>query len=85
MNLFPPVTPHIAVSPEKIMHDPLFTLPVLGDFYLINTLVAMLIVDLTLVVMALIARRAMSGGNLVPGGFASALEALLEAIYNLTE
>lgn len=85
VNLFPPVTPHIAVSPEKIMHDPLFTLPVLGNFYLINTLVAMLLVDLVLVVMALSARRAMSGGSLVPGGFASAIEALLEAIYNLTE
>jgi F-type H+-transporting ATPase subunit a len=85
VNMFPPVTPHIAVAPEKIMHDPLFTLPGLGDFYLNNTLVAMLIVDLVLVALALIARGAMRGGSLIPGGFASAIEALLEAIYNLTE
>jgi F-type H+-transporting ATPase subunit a len=85
VNMFPPVTPHIAVAPEKIMHDPLFTLPGLGDFYLNNTLVAMLIVDLVLVAIALIARGAMRGGSLIPGGFASAIEALLEAIYNLTE
>jgi len=85
VNLFPPVAPHIAVAPEHIMHDPLFTLPGLGDLYLNNTLVAMLIVDLALIAIALIVRRAIAGGSLVPGGFASAVEALLEAIYNLTE
>jgi F-type H+-transporting ATPase subunit a len=67
------------------MHDPLFTSPVLGDFYLINTLTSMLIVDLILIAIAFIVYRAMKSGSLVPGGFSSAIEALLEAIYNLTE
>jgi F-type H+-transporting ATPase subunit a len=85
VNLFKPVAPHVAVAPEKIMHDPLFTLPLLGDFYLINTLTSMLIVDLILIAIAFIVYRAIKSGSLVPGGFSSAIEALLEAIYNLTE
>jgi F-type H+-transporting ATPase subunit a len=85
VNLFKPVAPHVAVAPEKIMHDPLFTSAVLGDFYLINTLTSMLIVDLILIAIAFIVYRAIKSGSLVPGGFSSAIEALLEAIYNLTE
>jgi F-type H+-transporting ATPase subunit a len=85
VNLYPPVAPHVAVAPELIIHDPLFTLPVLGDFYLINTLTSMLIVDIVLILIAFSVYRAVKSGSLVPGGFASAIEALLEAIYNLTE
>jgi F-type H+-transporting ATPase subunit a len=81
-----PVAPHVAVAPEKILHDPLFTMPFgWGNFYLINTFTAMLIVDLVVILMALSFKRATDGGSLVPGGIASAIEALLEAIYNLTE
>jgi F-type H+-transporting ATPase subunit a len=80
VNLYPPVTPHIQVAPEHVLHDPLF-----GDFYLNNTMIAMVIVDIILIAIAFIVNRAIKSGSLVPGGFASAVEALLEAIYNLTE
>jgi F-type H+-transporting ATPase subunit a len=85
VNLYYPVAPHVAVAPELIIHDPLFTLPVIGDFYLINTLTSMLIVDIILIAIAFIVNRAIKSGSLVLGGFSSAIEALLEAVYNLTE
>jgi F-type H+-transporting ATPase subunit a len=77
---YAPVLPHIQLPAESLSHTPLF-----GNFYLTNTIVAMLIVDLVLVIIALIVRRATTSGDLVPKGFSGAIEALLEVIYNLTE
>lgn len=82
---FPPALPHIQLPAERLTHDPLFSLPVIGDFYWTNTLTAMVVTDIILIAIALVVRRAVSSGNLVPSGFAGALEALLEVIYNLTE
>lgn len=84
-NLYPPIRPHIQVAPEKLSHHPLFTLPVIGDFYLTNTLVTLLLVDLVILAIALAVRQAVRSGELVPRGISGALEALLEALYNLTE
>lgn len=82
---FPPILPHIQLPAERVSHHPLFTLPVIGDFYWTNTLWAMLLVDVILIIIALVVRRAASGASLVPSGFSGAVEALLEVIYNLTE
>ncbi len=79
-RIYAPVLPHIQLPAESLSHTPLF-----GNFYLTNTMVAMLIVDLVLVIIALIVRRAAKSGDLVPKGFSGAVEALLEVIYNLTE
>ena len=45
-NYFPPIQPHIQVAPENLTHEPLFTLPVIGSFYLTNTLVAIVLADI---------------------------------------
>lgn len=82
---YPPILPHIQLPAERITHDPLFTLPVIGDFYLTNTLIATLIADLILILIALAVNRAVRSGNLVPKGISGAIEAVLEAINNLTE
>lgn len=82
---YPPVLPHIQLPAEKYSHDPLFTLPVIGEFYWTNTLTAMLIADVLLLLLALGVRRAATSGSLVPKGLSGAVEALLEVIYNLTE
>lgn len=81
----PPIQPHIQVAPENVSHEPLFSLPVIGDFYLTNTLIAMLLVDIILLVIGFIVYRTIKKGDLVPHGLAGAMEALLEVIYNLTE
>jgi F-type H+-transporting ATPase subunit a len=82
---FPPVLPHIQLPAEPYNPEhPLFTF--LGQpFYWTNTLTAMLIADVLLVMLALTVRRAATSGHLVPSGFSGAVEALLEGIYNLTE
>ncbi len=83
---FAPVLPHIQLPAEAYTPDhPLFTLPVIGDFYWTNTLTAMVLADLILIAMALTVRRAVRSGKLVPTGIAGVIEALLEVIYNLTE
>jgi F-type H+-transporting ATPase subunit a len=82
---YPPVLPHIQLPAEAYHEEPLFSLPILGSFFWTNTLSALIIVDLLLIALALVVRRAIMSGNLVPGGFSGAVEALLEIIYNLTE
>lgn len=83
--LIRPVQPHIFVAPEKLSHDPLFTLPFIGDFYVTNTLTTMLIVYAILFLLAFAIRNGVRRGGLVPSGFTLAMEALVETVYNLTE
>lgn len=82
---YAPILPHIQLPPERYSLQPLFILPVIGPFYWTNTLTAMILVDITLILLALIVRRATRGGELVPKGFSGAIEALIEVIHNLTE
>ncbi len=84
-RFYPPIRPGIQVAPERLSQTPLFTLPVIGNFYLTNTLIAMLLVDVIVILLALVVQRAVRGGELVPTGLSGAMEALLEALYNLTE
>jgi F-type H+-transporting ATPase subunit a len=74
---YPPVLPHIQLPAEVVFH--------IGNFGVTNTMIAMVIADVILIVIALGVRRAATSGNLVPSGFSGAVEALLEVLYNLTE
>ncbi|HEY5271014.1 MAG TPA: F0F1 ATP synthase subunit A, partial [Anaerolineales bacterium] len=82
---FSPVRPFVQLPAEHWMEHPLFTLPVIGDFYFTNTLFALLIVDVLVILLAFFFNRAVKRGNLVLKGIPGALEALLEALYNMTE
>ncbi len=84
-SLYPPIQPHVQLPAEVISHGPLFTIPGIGDIYMTNTLLAVLIADVVLVLIGYGVYRAVKGGDLVPKGMAGAVEALLEALYNLTE
>lgn len=79
-----PIQPHIQVAPERILLEPLFTLPVIGDFYLVNTLPTLLVLDIVIILMALAVKKALQGGNLVPKGITSIMEMLVEVLYNMT-
>ena len=83
--LIAPVLPHIQVAPENVSHYPLFSLPVLGDFYLTNTLIMLVLVDLLIVLLALGVRNAVRDNALSPKGIGAAMELAVEALYNLTE
>lgn len=80
-----PVRPHIQVAPENVSEHPLFSLPVIGDFYLTNTLIMLVLVVLIIVGLAWAVRQSLRGGSLIPKGISGAFEALIEVLYNLTE
>ena len=82
---YAPVLPHIQLPAEKYSHTPLFTIPGIGPFFWTNTLTAMVLADILLLLLALVVRRAATSGELIPRGIAGAVEGLLEVIYNLTE
>ncbi len=82
---FSPILPHIQLPAEHLLEHPLITLPIMGEFYFTNTILATLITDAIVLLIAFIVYRAVRSGSLVPTGLAGAVEALLEVIYNLTE
>jgi F-type H+-transporting ATPase subunit a len=84
-KFFPPVRPFVQLPAEHWMEHPLFTLPGIGEFYLTNTLVALFIVDIVVILIAFTFNRAVKKGDQVLKGIPGALEALLEALYNMTE
>jgi F-type H+-transporting ATPase subunit a len=84
-SLFPVVQPHILVAPERVTHAPLFTLPVIGEFYLTNTLTTLILVNIIVILLALAVRNSLLKSDLVPTGISGAMEALVEVLYNLTE
>lgn len=75
---FPPLMPHIQLPAEPLI-------PLFGNFSLTNTMVAMLIADVILLLIGWSVYHTVSRGDLLPKGLAGALEALLEYLYNLTE
>lgn len=81
---YPPLMPHIQVAPE-VISEKLFNLPVIGDFYLTNTLVATFLVYLILFTLAFMVKQSVGKGDLVLKGVAGAFEAVIEVLYNLTE
>ncbi len=87
-GIFVPIQPEIVVAPEKLSYTPLFTLPVVGDFYLVNTLPTLVITIVLLIVIAFFTRRSLQQSaqtDLVPRGIGNLMEAILEMLYNLTE
>ena len=83
--LVKPVQPHIQVAPENVSANPLFSLPVIGDFYLTNTLIMLVLVMLIIIAMAWAVRQSLRSGSLVTKGIASLMEAGVEVLYNLTK
>lgn len=82
---FAPILPHVQLPAEPITQQPLFTLPVIGQFYLTNTLVATLIADALLLLLGLSVWRAIQRGEMVLTGIAGMVEAAIEMLYDLTE
>ncbi|MCC6146342.1 MAG: F0F1 ATP synthase subunit A [Anaerolineaceae bacterium] len=85
VNYYPPLQPHIQVAAENLSGKPLFNVPILGEVYLTNTMLAMLVVDVILILIVLAVQGAIRSGSLVPKGITSALEALFESLYGMTE
>jgi F-type H+-transporting ATPase subunit a len=86
---FPAVQPEITVAAEKLIEEPLFTLPKpFGSFYLVNTLPTLLVTLVLLGIIAYFTNRSLKRSaetDLVPRGIGNLVEAILEILYNLTE
>jgi len=80
---YPPIQPHVQLPPEPLTSSPLFRLAG-QDFHFTNTMLAMLIADVILLLIGFGVYRAVKSGVLVLKGFPAAIEALLDALYNLT-
>ena len=90
-KFFSPVRPFVQLPAEHWSEHPLFTTSFLGigDFYITNTLVALFVVALLVFGLAAwfnnAVKNAFKTGDLALKGIPGALEALLEALYNMTE
>lgn len=85
---FVPVRPEITAAPEKLVEHPIFTLPVLGPFYLFNTIPTLIFTILLICVLAFATHRSLKKSqetDMVPRGIGNLMEAFFELIYNLTE
>jgi len=71
----------VQLPAENVSHH-----PIIGNLYLTNTMIAMLIADVILLLIGYGFYRATKGGeSLIPKGFSGAVDAFLEVLYNLTE
>jgi F-type H+-transporting ATPase subunit a len=80
---YSPVMPHVQVPPEHVAGP--VQLPLIDELYLSNTLVAILITDLLLLLVALVVRNSMRRGEMVPAGITGVVGAAMEALYNMVE
>jgi F-type H+-transporting ATPase subunit a len=77
---YAPVMPHVQLPAEKLTHEPIF-----GQVYLTNTIVAVLIADVILLLIAWSIRRQAKQGKTLFTGVAGIFSIILEYLYNLTE
>jgi len=83
VRAYAPIRPHVQVAPEPVAGP--FQIPLLGEMYLTNTMIALLIVDVIVLAIGLTVRRAVRRGEPVLRGLAGLMEVVIEALYNLVE
>jgi len=77
---YAPVMPHVQLPAEKLTHS-----PIIGNIYLTNTIVAILIADLIIVFLAWSIHRQYKKGVNVFTGIPGVISVILEYLYSLTE
>jgi len=77
---YAPVMPHVQLPAEQLSEQPIF-----GDVYITNTLVAVVIADIILVLIAWSIRRQAKQQKTVFTGIAGIFSIILEYLYTLTE
>jgi F-type H+-transporting ATPase subunit a len=88
-GIYVPAQPEITPAAERLLEEPLFTLPApFGPFYLVNTIPTLVGTVLLLMIIAFAINRSLARSartDLVPRGIGNISEALLEVLYNMTE
>ncbi|MCP4142284.1 MAG: F0F1 ATP synthase subunit A [Chloroflexi bacterium] len=77
-----PIMPEVFLPGERLSETPLFGIP---GLYLTNTLIGMLGADLVVFAIAFFVYRGVKSGSVALKGVSGAVEALLEALENMTE
>ncbi len=84
---YSPIQPHVQLPAEALTGT--ISLGPLGEIALTNTIVAMILVDIFVVLIALAVRgavkRSEKEGYTMTGGLSGAIEMLFEYLYNMTE
>ena len=85
----PPVRPEITAAAEKLIAEPIVdNFLGLGPLYLVNTLPTLGLTIVLLILIAYFTNRSLNRSlktDLVPRGIGNLMEAILEALYNMTE
>ncbi len=77
-SILKPVSPEVILAAEPTgLH--------IGGFQITNSILATLLTDVVLILVALSAYRFVKSGKLVPGGFYNAFEAIFEFMWNSVE
>ncbi len=84
-SFFPPISPVVSLKAENLIEQPLFTLPVIGDFYLTNTIFTTILIDILLIVVALSVGRGLGDETRPSKGVAAVFEAIFGALYGMVE
>jgi F-type H+-transporting ATPase subunit a len=79
---FPPIAPHVQLPAEALF--PIY-LPLIGEFIVTNTIIAVLLADLFLFLLAFFVWRAIRRGDQILSGITGVVEALTDALYSLNE
>ncbi len=79
-KIMPVPLPHIQLPAEVIPGAPRIPLPVIGDFLVTNTIIAIFVTDVLLIALAVLATRQL---GMVPSGLQNVFEAVIEWWENL--
>lgn len=77
-SILKPISPQVSLAAESTgLH--------IGNFIITNTILATLVADVILIIMAIGVTRFIRSGKLVPSGFYNAFEAIFEFLWNAVE
>lgn len=89
-GLLVPVQPEITVKAENLLGEGVtwFTLPYVGDVFLVNTLPPLALTIVLILVLVYFTNRSLTKSektDMVPRGIGNLMEAFFELLYNMTE
>lgn len=79
---FPPIAPRVQLPAEPIFP---ITLPAVGEFVVTNTIIATLLADVVLILLAFFVWRAIRRGDQILTGITGVIEALTDGLFSLNE
>jgi F-type H+-transporting ATPase subunit a len=83
-GIYPPVSPAVFLPGEPIT-DVLFTLPVIGDFRLTNTILTTFVIDLLIFLMVIFIVRGMGDESKPSTGLALLFETIIGGLFSMVE